>query len=233
MDLKPPALGYEFTPSRYDSHLGYAHLRVVICASPCGRYFDVRSLHLPTFDGRLVHQTEIGAHALAPAESFQVCLGALSLESHRGDVLHAFSFGGELRTCPSAQEIHAELISPAPLFRLPEDRHGGPLRGPGSGPLDLSSLLVEEVLDMLAESQAELPGHEEELYARLARHDPYQVFLSCLVSLEQRVERLPPIQQPQSYRQVANELHQAIQAVRRADGWDGRAPRLEELLGSE
>jgi hypothetical protein len=227
MDQKPPALGYEFAPCRYGPHVGYARLRVVLSASPSGRYFDVRALHLPTFDGRSLHQTEIVSHPAAAPEALPVCLGPLSLESHRGEMLHAFSFGGALHTLPAGPETPAEILvelsSSAPLIRLPDD--------PAGDPADISSLFVEEVLAMLAEKQAGLAGHEEELYARLAACDPYRVFLSCLVSLEERVERVPPHLQLEGHAQVKTGLHKAIQAVRSADGWDGRAPRLEELLG--
>ena len=223
MDQKPPDLGYEFEPSRDGECVGYASLRVVLSASPSGRFFDARTLHLLTFDGRSVHPTKIVSSDLIPPGTRQVCLGQLTVDSYRGEVLHVISFGGELRTHQAGTELLAEVSSSAPLLRLPDKEQGDHL--------GTCRLFVEEVLALLAEAGTQLPGRHEDLCARLAGRDPYQVFLSCLVSLERRMERLPDYQQPESYQQAHQELHRAIHAVREADGWDGRAPGLDELLG--
>ncbi len=94
MDDRLTTLGYEFLPSKYSPGLGFSGLRVVISGKPTQRFYDVKTLHVPTFDGRFYHQTKITRHELETEETFQVCLGKMSLESFRGEQLRAFSFGG-------------------------------------------------------------------------------------------------------------------------------------------
>jgi hypothetical protein len=85
-------------------------------------------------------------------------------------------------------------------------------------------------MDLLAEKQVSLAGHEDELYARLAKHDPYQVFLSSLVSLQKRVDNIPQHLRHDRYHKVASSVKHAAQIVRDTDGWDGHSPGLEDLI---
>jgi len=218
MDTKLASLGYEFGPSRYSPNLGFSRLSVVISGRPAQRFFDVKTLHIPTFDGRFYHQTQVSRHELEPKETFQVCLGQLSLESFQGESLRAFSFGGLLEVTVETHELHCELTSNAPIFKLQE--------APGS----VGSVVVEEIMDLLAEKQVGLARHEDELYSRLAKFEPYQLFLACLVSLQKRADSFPVNQRRERYHKLVAELHRAVNTVKDTDGWDGRSPSLEDLL---
>ena len=220
MDSKLAAFGYELEPSKYPSGLGYSRFKAVISGRPAGRFFDARKLRIPTFDGRFYHVTQISRHELEPKETFQVCLGELVLESHQGESLRVFSFGGVLNATIERDDLICELSSTAPVFKLQE--------APGS----VGMVIVEEILDLLAEKQAGLAGHEDELHSRLAKFDPYQVFLSCLVSLQKRVDDVPLHLRHDRYHKVASSLKHAAQIVRDADGWDGHAPGLEDLISN-
>jgi tRNA 2-selenouridine synthase SelU len=91
-------------------------------------------------------------------------------------------------------------------------------------------VIADEILDLIAEKQAALVGHEDELYSRLDRFDPYQVFSACIISLQKRVDSIPANQRRERYQKLASRLKQAIQTVRDTDGWDGHSPSLEDLL---
>jgi hypothetical protein len=219
MDKELASLGYRFVPAKYSPNLGYSELKTVISGCPTQRYFDVKALHVPTFDGRFYHKTQITRHELEPKEHFQVCIGELSLENRKGEHLQAFSFGGSLQVALQGDDLLCNLTSTAPIFRLKSDP--GSLGG---------GLLADEILEMLAEIQVGLSRHEDELYARLAGFDPYQLFLSCLVTLQKRVDSIPQNLRTERVRKAASAIHNTIQIVQKTDGWDGHSPELNELL---
>src|SRR5512141_1349979 len=89
----PP--GYQFHPSRYPNHLGYSRLDVYLSGKPEERYFDASDLYLPTMhQGRLnfTHFTRYG-ESLGTQHFF---VGPIKLQARHGEVLQAYSFGGDL-----------------------------------------------------------------------------------------------------------------------------------------
>lgn len=220
MDNKLHSFGYEFEPSKYSPPLGYSGLRTIISSQQTERYFDVKVLHVPTFDGRLYHQTQISRHEFSPVETFQVCLGELRLESYQGESLWIFSYGGLLRTTIEKDDLICELTSDAPLFEIKDD--------PGAVDRDIA----DEIMEMLALEKPKLGLHQDELYSRLASFSPHQVFLACLVSLQNRVDSVPTNIRRERYYHVAHELRKAFTTIKDTDGWDGHSPDLAELLSS-
>lgn len=220
MDAKLTSIGYEFEPSRYSPVFGYSRLKVLISGKPTQRFFDVKTLRIPTFDGRFLHQTQITRHELEPNETFQACLGELRLETYRGEHLGAFSFGGDLRATIERGDLYCEFTSKAPILKLQDD--------PGTA----GRLVADEIMDLLAEKKARLPGHEDELYSQLAKFEPYPLFLACLVSLQKRLDSVPVNQRRERYQKMASTLKRVIQIVRDTDGWDGHSPSLEDLLSN-
>jgi hypothetical protein len=75
-----------------------------------------------------------------------------------------------------------------------------------------------------------LAGHEDELYSRLAKFEPYQLFLACLVSLQKHADSFPLNLRREKYHKFVSELHRATNIVKENDGWDGRSPGLDDLL---
>ena len=220
MDSKLTSIGYELEPSRYSPGLGYSRLRAVISGKPTQRFFDVKLLSIPTFDGRFLHQTQVTRHELEPTETFQACLGELRLESYLGDHLRVFTFGGNLSAKVEMGDLYCEFTSNAPIFKLHDD--------PGLA----DWVIADEIMDMLAEMKSLLVGHEDELYSRLASFDSYQIFLASMVSLQKRADSFPMASRREKYQKLASNLKRAIQIVRTTDGWDGRSPSLEDLLSS-
>jgi hypothetical protein len=219
MDDRLTTLGYEFLPSKYSPALGFSGLKVVISGKPSQRFLDVKALHIPTFDGRFYHQTQVTRHELEIEETFKICLGEISLESFRGEHLRAFSFGGILHASIEKGELFCEFMTRAPIFRLTDD------------PSSLGGgLIADEITDLLAEQQVKLTGHKDEIYLRLEKFDPYQVFLASLVSLQKRFEAIPINMRHERYQKVASSLKHVIQVVQAGDGWDGESPALEDLL---
>lgn len=218
MDEKLASLGYVFGPSRYSPALGYSGLRLIISGRPTRRFFDAKTLHIPTFDGRFYHTTQVTRHELEPKEAFQVCIGQLSLESFQGEAVRAFSFGGQLQAAVQQDDLVCELTSSAPIFKLQD--------APGA----VSEVVAEEIIDILAEKEARLAGHADELYSRLAKVDPHQLFLACLVSLQKHADSYPVNLRREQYYKLVSDLHRAISVVKTTDGWDGHSPDLDELL---
>lgn len=219
MDSRLTSLGYELLPSKYKPEMGYSGLKVVISGKPTQRFFDTRILHIPTFDGRFFHRTQVSRHELATVETFQVCLGEFSLESFQGEHLRAFSFGGVLTAEIEKGDLYCELTTKAPLFKFKEDP--GTLGG---------GLIVDEIKDILAQQEVKLPGHQDELYARLSNYDSYRLFLACLVSLQNRLAAFPLNLRQAKYQKISSTLNRVIQSVRTSDGWDGDSPSLEDLI---
>jgi hypothetical protein len=218
MDTKLSSIGYDFGSSKYTPNLGFSGFRTLISAKPTQRFFDARRLQIPTFDGRYFHQTQVTRHELAPLETFQVCVGEMRLDAFNGDHLRAFSFGGTLRASIDIDDLNCEFTSSAPVFKLQSDPGG------------ISGVIADEILDLLAEKQTRLPRHEDELYERLGSVDPYQLFLTCLVSVQQRADSIPMSMRREGYHKLVAALKRAIQIVKDTDGWDGHAPNLDELL---
>lgn len=218
MDAKLASYGYEFEASKYSPALGYSGLRLLISGRPTQRFFDVKTLHIPTFDGRFYHQTQVTRHELKPKEMFKVCIGQLSLETYQGDHLRAFSFGGLLQAAVEQDDLVCELNSSAPIFKLQDD--------PGM----VGYVIAEEIMELLAEKQTGLARHEDELYSRLGKFEPYQLFLACIVSLEKHTDSYPVNLRRENYHKLVSALHRAINIVKETDGWDGRSPSIEDLL---
>jgi|GEM_PF-2845950 len=220
MDAKLNSIGYDLEPSRYAPLLGFSRLSVLISGNPTQRFFDVKQFSIPTFDGRFLHHTHITRHELAPADIFQACVGELRLETHYGETMQAFTLGGNLQTRVEMGDLYCEYTSNAPILKLDDD------------PNSVNRVIADELADLLAENESKLVGHEDELYARLSKFDPYTIFLSCLVSLQALVDNVPMGVRRERFHKVSANIQRAIHIVRETDGWDGRAPSLEELLSS-
>ena len=220
MDPKLISIGYTLEPSRYSPALGYSRLSVLISANPTQRFFDVKQFSIPTFDGRFLRYTHITRHELAPAESFKACVGELRLETHQGETMQAFTFGGNLQTSVEMGALYCEYTSNAPILKLDDD------------PNSANRAIADEIVDLLAELESKLSGHEDELYTRLSKFDPYTIFLSCLVSLQALVDNVPLGVRRERFHQASVNIQRAIQVVRQTDGWDGHSPSLEDLLSS-
>jgi hypothetical protein len=97
-------------------------------------------------------------------------------------------------------------------------------------PVSVSEVIASEIMDFLAQDAVKLAGHEDELYAQLSKYEPYQLFISCLVSLQKRVEIVPIAQRRERYHKLVSNLKRAIQILHDTDGWDGSSPSLEDLF---
>jgi hypothetical protein len=220
MDPKLTSIGYDLDPSRYSPALGYSRLRVLISGKPTQRFFDVKLLSLPTFDGRYYHHTQITRHELEPTETFLVCMGELRLETYEGETIQIFSLGGNLRASVEMGDLYCEFTSNAPIFKVEGES------------VSVSGVIADEIMDLVAEEESKLSGHEDELYSRLSKFEPYSLFLSCLVSLQNRVDSIPIAQRREGYHKVVANLKHTFQIVHDTDGWDRHAPSLEDLIST-
>jgi hypothetical protein len=145
-------------------------------------------------------------------------MGQINLNSFQGESLRAFTFGGVLNTSIQEGDLLCELTSSAPLFQVRED------------PAVIGGVIVDEILDLLAEAEARLAGAENGLYSRLSKRDPYEIFLATLISLQKRADAVPTNLRRARYQKFVAEIQRAVKTVKKTDGWDGNSPSLEDLL---
>jgi hypothetical protein len=134
--------------------------------------------------------------------------------------MQAFTLGGNLRASVEMTDLYCEYTSNAPILKVDDD------------PNSVNRAIADEIVDLLAELESKLAGHEDELYTRLSKFDPYTIFLSCLVSLHSLVDNVPLGLRRERFHKASVNIQRAIQVVRQTDGWDGHSPSLEELLSS-
>jgi len=208
---------FKLTPSKYSSAIGYSELEAQISAQPTGRFFDIQYFTLPVFEGEALRQFRISRHSTVP-DNTRISLGRITMQTHHSEVLHTFSFGGRLHTTLAGDFLHCHLESPAPILKVQDEFE------------DTGSILVDEILDALAENQARCQINETELYHRLSRYEPYELFLSSLVTIQARIDATPAHAHTEEYRKLASALRHTIQTVIEIDHWTGTAKSLEEII---
>ncbi len=218
MDAQLSSVGYFFEPSKYAPGIGYCRLDALISDKPTQRFFDVKSMRIPMFDGRFFNHLNVTRHGLDTLASIAVCIGEIILVSHQGEHLRAFTFGGSLKPSIENGELCCQLSSSAPLFKLQAD--------PGS----LSAVIADEIVDLIAEKGKKIAGSDDNIYARLSKVEPYALFLASIVSLQQRAESIPVAHRREGYHKATTNLKRVIQTLHDTDGWDGTSPSLEDLL---
>jgi hypothetical protein len=138
--------------------------------------------------------------------------------THAGETMRLFSFGGKVEAFIEMGDVCCVYTSNAPLFNLENE------------PVTPGGVLADEVIDLLAEAEVKYAHHEDDLYLSLAKYDPYQLFLACLVSLRNRAEGIQSSRRREGYHTIVTNINQAVQIVQNTDGWDGHSPSLEDLV---
>jgi hypothetical protein len=210
--------GYKLTPTKYTPSIGYSRLQALISGQATQRFYDIKRIHLPTYHNRIFKNIKITRHEMEPTENFEVCIGRFSLDTYQGDVLQGFTFGGTTRVSIQNGDLYCDFTSTAPIYTL------------HASSINTNSLLIDEIVEMLAEKKARLGGSEDELYARLAGCDAYTIFLGCLSSLHNKLASAPSSMHKGNYPKALSQLEHVIQLVCKTDGWNGTTPTLDDLL---
>jgi hypothetical protein len=173
--FQEPLLGYVFQPDPDHGSIGYALLKVVLRAKPTGLHFDPSAVIVTSVmpDGR-IHSTTIRHPSYSATDAGKLIAGRILLHDHKGKVVEAFSFGGDL-TVTSQEELTICLItSPAPIIALARTE-------------PMPTLLVEEVETLLAHEHAVLDQHGEDFEGHLAQIEPSLLYCACLGELHKKL----------------------------------------------
>jgi len=169
------SLGYVFHPDVDHGAIGYARLDVALRPKPTGLHFDPSAVIVKIVmpDGR-VQASTIGYRATRAIDANKLVAGRILLHDHRGKMVEAFSFGGEITVTTSLGVTICHITSPAPIIELTMDE-------------PLPTLLVEEVETLLAHEHAVLDQQHVDFDSRLAQIDPVLLYCACLAELQKKL----------------------------------------------
>jgi hypothetical protein len=209
--------GYYYHPTYYSFPLGHPQLDFELLAQPGGRSFDLKLAHVPIWENNNL-KYETLSHRVRQPNKLQVFPGRFSLQAFDGQALNGFSFGGILQLIHFPDFTRCRLISPAPIGDL------------NYNPESPQFIIISALAALIAKGRAEVKNDELLAY-KLAKVDPFQLFVASLMTLDKRIKKVVAVQ-PQLYRQLDNMIGEAIQAVKEAGKWLDSVPDLEELLSS-
>ncbi|MCL4296964.1 MAG: hypothetical protein KJ077_14600 [Anaerolineae bacterium] len=210
-------LGYYFHPLPQAGTHAYSQLDINIYSQPTEKHFDPIRVHLFIFkaDQDLVRVT-IGP-SWTGTSPLRVGPGRVILQDYRDKMVTAFTFGGKMEITNHSLYTSCELTSPAPIFHLV----------PGQDP---PTILVTEFESFLARRRAEWAGNEAGFEGRLAKIEPFTLFVVGLATIKEHMQHVPPQLRGQLYRQEAHVINEAIRTVQENGHWPVSLPTLAALL---
>jgi hypothetical protein len=216
----PILAGYSFQPSRYEPELGHAGFIVEIPASPEDIDKAVNAAIFPIFDEERISDNLIqhvwGMKGIR--REFRLAPGPFRLLSVDDDCMYGYSFGGELDINDEGDRTVCSIKSSAPVFSLVCD-----MKSP-------TGIMIITLRTLLARVRANW-GIDVEGYAlRLSQIDPFDLFISSLVSLEDHFTRMIKAEPLMKYQIGRREVRGAKRIIRAAGKWPLEIPPLAELL---
>jgi hypothetical protein len=210
-------LGYYFHPLPPPATHGYSQLDINIYSEPTGKHFDPIRVHLFVFkaDEDLVRVSI--SHSWTGPSPLQVGPGRVILQDYRDKMVTAFTFGGEMEITNHSLYTSCHLTSPAPIFHLVQGQ-------------DTPTILVTEFESFLARRRAEWAGNETGFEARLAKIEPFTLFLVGLATIKEHLYHVQPQLRGESYRQEVHVINEAIRTVQTNGHWPASLPTLAQLL---
>lgn len=221
-DLTNNNLGYRFHRKRDPHDPGYPGLDIFLHANPTARHFDPERVDLtiaavtPRSTGTEHLAIHHGWHGLS---HYTVCVDRVTLHDRTGKVVEAFTFGGDVHIVPEAGLTTVRLLSPAPILELVHEY-------PPSVPL----LLASEMEVLLAQRRAEWARRDPARFKlHLAEADPWMLYCSCLLTLEERFAHFPHAGD-EAIRQFVHFLREAVQSLQDVSDDAPTMLLLSELL---
>jgi hypothetical protein len=148
-----------------------------------------------------------------------ICAGLYTIYEHnRVHFWEGLTFGGIVHITVHYAYTHVAITSPAPIFVL--TGNGDPIQ----------HLLFDELMAAIARHRAEAHETDSEYARRLAKADPYNLFLASLGTLHALARHGPPSMSGSRHIEVQRTVQRMIDAVRKQDGWPEHIPQLEDLL---
>ena len=204
--------------SRYWPPIGVERVDLYLTAAASRRLLDVRSVRFQSAANEVLQYFTV-SHNGAVRSDRPICAGLYTCYDHNHTrYWQGLTFGGMLHITAHYAYTHVEITSPAPIFILMGDAD------------PIQHLLFDELMAVVARHRAEAHESDAEYARRLARVDPYQLFLASLNKLHALVKHGPPSLAGAHHIEVQRAVQRMIDAVRKLDGWPDHITPLEELL---
>jgi hypothetical protein len=142
--------------------------------------------------------------------------GQVDLHDRFDEVVTFFTFGGNLHASPEADLTFCTLTSPAPIIHL----HAEP---------STASLLGIESQVILARRRAAWGTNRATYKARLAKADPFVLYVAMIEHLEGCYDCFPPDAR-EDVQDFINYLHATLRRLRHSPDWPASVPSIEDLL---
>lgn len=204
--------------SHYWPPIGVDRIDIFLTARPANRLLDVASARFQSAAGEVLQYFTV-SHGGALRGDKPICAGLYTLYAHnRVHYWEGITFGGMVSITAHFAYTHVAITSPAPIFVLMGN--GDPIQ----------HLLFDELMAAVARHRAEVHESDNEYARRLAKADPYALFLAALETLHRMAHHGPPSMAGANHLEVQRAVQRMIDAVRKQDGWPSAVPHLEDLL---
>ncbi len=204
--------------SRYWPPIGVERMDLYLTPLASHRLFDAHSVRLQSAVNEVLQYFTV-SHSGSVRGRRPICAGLFTIYDHNHThYWEGLSFGGTVTVTVHYAYTQVVLTSPAPIFFLIGDAD------------PIQHLLFDEIMANVARHRAEAHESDAEYARRLARADPYMLFLAALNSLHKMARRGPPSMSGNHHIEVQRAVQRMIDAVRKLDGWPEQAPQMEDLL---
>jgi hypothetical protein len=210
--------GIYATNSHYWPPIGVDRADLYLTSTPSCRLLDAASVRFQSAANDVLQYFTV-THSGALRGNRPICAGLYCIYAHnRVHYWEGVTFGGMISVTAHYSYTHVALTSPAPIFVLMGN--GDPIQ----------HLLFDELMAAVARHRAKAHESDSEYARRLAKADPYALFLASLGTLHTMARHGPPSMVGANHIEVQRAVQRMIDAVRKQDGWPAHVPQLEDLL---
>jgi hypothetical protein len=204
--------------SHYWPPIGVDRVDLYLTSTASHRLLDAASVRLQSAANEMLQYFTV-SHGGALRGDRHICAGLYTIYAHnRVHYWEGITFGGTATITAHYAHTHVAITSPAPIFVLMGN--GDPIQ----------HLLFDELMAAVARHRAEVHESDSEYARRLAKADPYGLFLASLTTLHTMARHGPPSMAGDKHLEVQRAVQRMIDAVRKQDGWPTHVPHLEDLL---
>ncbi len=194
-----------------DIHL-YAKSLPVFFATKAARFLIHSKDHL-VYHLTVTHPWESYSH-------YRLLPGRITLADHSGNLVEAYSLGGEISIEARDDLTTCVVSSPAPVFDL-------------ATPLSDEALLITQLEALIAMQRATWGRDDTGFEEKLVSIKPEDLFAAMLVDVEVCLAKDPLSEQDKSsHRQALMYLHQARRQMKEGHIWPAKPPTLADLLAA-
>ena len=211
-------LGYVFTPPCSPDYPMYRQLDVFLHAEPTELHFDPEVVRFMVTSPIWGTERIKVRHPWQREEEHRVIPNCVVMRDRVNKVIEAFTFGGELQIVTEGDCTRCTLKSPAPIFPLTK----------GS---TVATIFTEEAEILLAERRAvwDAAHPKAPFEERLAKVDPFDLYLACLEEFQLKFFHLPYLQS-ESMLHFTHFIRLEIRALHEMHRWPLYVTPIEKLL---